>query len=520
MKKVALFLGAGAECSYGLPSGGKFALDIFRMNTSKDKDSLKNQLKNVDKQSPYSSWLPDDFENKKLTAFTKGQYDSIVKGSLENKRGLIINYLRHFDENVNVIVEGLYKQGLDIDKIFEEVLGVEIGKFNYGQEIKLNHMLGADMNEIFRTNYFSAFLRLIQIDNVSKEFNKNIKNITRTILELLIGSLGEELIHRLNDGVFEKSPDTIDLFDDLGAVFSLDYSNTGMRGLELLIENEEKNIFEITNNEEVILQFGMLILEDIFSRALDYQTLIDSNWRYIYNPKTDWGKFSKIIIFLYTVRRYINFQADKNKEKIAQGNGYYHDILKLEDDYELVAVGTTNYNSFIEDIIGKEVFYLNGSVKDYYDPYLNKIVTEKENEKKKHIIVPFLFTQSGIKPLTSVKMSARYVNLFNRLMEADIICIVGFGFNSDDGHINGMFRELIEDYNKTIVILHYTEENNNSIRNIKKEYQKKLRLDSVKGLNIILVDRNRNDIIRNNIWYRSLENEEAIDLEYPLAFTK
>jgi hypothetical protein len=513
MKKLALFFGAGAECSYGLPSGGKFALDIFRMNTAKDKECFKEQLKKVDKQSPYASWLPDDFENKKLTAFTKGQYDSIVKGSLENKRSSIISYLRHFDENVNIIVERLYIQGLDIDKVFENVLQVEIGKFNYGQEIRLNSMLGADLNGIFATNYFSALLRLIQIENVSHDFKKDIKSITRTILELLIGSLGEELIHRLNDGIFEKSPDTIDLFDDLGAIFSLDYSNTGMRGLELLIENEEKNILELHDDEEILLQFGMLILEDIFSRALDYQTLIDTNWRYIYNPKTDWGKFSKIIIFLYTVRRYIVSMAEQSREKIAKGNGYYHDIIQLKDTYEVTAVGTTNYNSFIEEIIQKEVFYLNGSVNDYYDPYLNKIVSEEENTYKKHIIIPFLFTQSGIKPLTSVKMSERYVSLYNSFKEADIICVCGFAFNADDGHINGMFRELIEDCNKTVTILHYTEESNNSIRTIKKEYQRKLRLESIKGINIILVDSKRFDINKNHMWLQSLEGEEAVDLD-------
>lgn len=30
--KVGLFFGAGAEISYGLPSGGKFAIDLFRKN--------------------------------------------------------------------------------------------------------------------------------------------------------------------------------------------------------------------------------------------------------------------------------------------------------------------------------------------------------------------------------------------------------------------------------------------------------------------------------------------------------
>lgn len=513
MKKLALFFGAGAECSYGLPSGGKFALDIFRMDTAKDKEILKKQLNIIDKLSSYARWLPDDFESKKLTAFTKGQYDSIVKGSLENKRELILNYLRNFDENVGYIIEELEKKGLDIDNVFEEVFGIGVGEFNYGKEIKLNSLLGTDLNSIFSTNYFSAFLKAIQLQDVSHEFKRDIKNITRAILELLIGSLGEDLIHRLNDGIFEKSPESIDLFDDLGAIFTLDYRNTGMRGLELLIDSEEKDILTLKDNEKIIIQFGLLVLEDIFSRALDYQTLIDINWRYIYNPKTDWGRFSKIIIFLLTVRRYITSMADSSREKIEKGNGYYHDVLEIIDKFDIPAIGTCNYNSFIEEIIQKEVFYLNGSVRDHYDPYLNKIVTEEENEDKKHLIVPFLFTQSGIKPLTSVKMSERYVQLFHKFKDADIICVSGFGFNSDDGHINGMFRELIDDHDKTITILHYVDGGGYNKKMVRNDYQRKLRLDSPKGINIIPVDRNRNDLITGEMWYKSLDNELSMDLE-------
>ncbi|WP_291653968.1 hypothetical protein [Clostridium sp.] len=47
MTKASLVFGAGDECSYWPPSGGKFSLDIFRMNTSGDKINLKEQLNNV-----------------------------------------------------------------------------------------------------------------------------------------------------------------------------------------------------------------------------------------------------------------------------------------------------------------------------------------------------------------------------------------------------------------------------------------------------------------------------------------
>lgn len=510
MAKVSLFFGAGAECSYGLPSGGKFALDIFRMNTSYDKINLKEQLNNVDKQSNYARWLPEGFDNKKLTAFTKTQYESIVKGSLENKRNNILDYLNNFDEKVNLISQRLHDNGLDIDKVFLDITGLELGAYNYSHIIKLNPLLGGD-NALFESNYFSAFLKLLEIEEVSYQFKINIRNITRAILELLIGSLGEDLIHRLNDGIFYNSPESIDLFDDLGAIFTLDYSNTGMKGLELLIENEDLNIEEDYSNEEKITKFGLQILEDIYSRALDYQMLIDSNWRYIYSPKADWGKFNKIVIFLYTVKRYIESIAKNNKGKIKEGIGYYHDVLYLKEFVDVNAIGTTNYNSFIEDITKEEVYYLNGCINDYYDPYLNKIISFDENEGKRHIIVPFLFTQSGIKPLTSVKMSKRYVDMFNKFKESDIICVCGFAFNCDDGHINGLFRELIEDYNKTICILHYVDGSRFNVRKSINEYKEKLRLDNTSNLRIIAVDKNRNEIGSGEKWFEVLVSEGDLE---------
>lgn len=504
MKKLALFFGAGAECSYGLPSGGKFALDIFKMDTAKDKEVLKEQLRGVDVESTYAKWLPDSFESKKLTAFTKGQYDTLVKGSLENKRHVLLEYFKNFDLNVGYISKGIKGKGIDIDDIFEEILGKDLGSFNYSKQIKLNNLLDSEYNGLFESEYFSAFLKAIEIEGVSSELKKGVKNIIRAILELLIGSLGEELTHKLNDGIFEKSPDTVDLFDDLGAIFTLDYRNTGMKGLELLIETEDISVLNENTNDKNIVNFGMQVLEDIYSRALDYQALIDSNWRYIYSPKTDWAKFSKINIFLHTVRRYISNIAEDNRVCIDSGNGYYHDIKEVTQYCEINAIGTTNYNEFIEEVTQKDIFYLNGSVNDYYDPYLNKIVSEKDNEDKNHIIVPFLFTQSGIKPLTSVKMSSRYVELFNSFKDSDIICACGFGFNSDDGHINGMFRELIDDHNKKLVILDYYEGNDWDEKSMKNKYRDKLRIDSSKNLTIIPVNRMRENTITKEIWYKSL----------------
>ena len=85
MKKIGLFFGAGAEIAYGLPSGGRFALDIFRMDSTEDKNEFKEMLSRVDSRTPYATkWLPEDFSSRSVTTFGKGQYEQLIISSLEN----------------------------------------------------------------------------------------------------------------------------------------------------------------------------------------------------------------------------------------------------------------------------------------------------------------------------------------------------------------------------------------------------------------------------------------------------
>lgn len=87
MKDISLFFGAGAEMCYGLPSGGKFALDIFRMDTIEDKKNFRLQRESVNRRSSYAKdWLPQDYDKKPISSFGRSQYEGLVKSSLEYKR--------------------------------------------------------------------------------------------------------------------------------------------------------------------------------------------------------------------------------------------------------------------------------------------------------------------------------------------------------------------------------------------------------------------------------------------------
>lgn len=70
--KYGFLFGAGAEAAYGLPSGGKFALEIFRHDTAKSKEAFKNSRDNVDTHTAYANdWLPEGFSDKNISTFGK-----------------------------------------------------------------------------------------------------------------------------------------------------------------------------------------------------------------------------------------------------------------------------------------------------------------------------------------------------------------------------------------------------------------------------------------------------------------
>lgn len=502
-KKIGLFFGAGAEIAYGLPSGGRFALDIFRMDSTKDKKEFKALLGKIDSRTPYATkWLPDDYASRSVSTFGKAQYEQLIISSLENKRQQIIGFLNSFDDQVSSIKTQFSDVGIDIDERFKELTNKKVGDVIFSHDVKLNDALGGSIS-LFGSTYFSAILQVLESKAQDNDvWIGDLKNIVRSFIELLIGAVGEDFLHRINDSIFEKKPDSIDIFDDFCGYFKFDYKR--ISGLDYILDGRSQEISETMPAGQAVVEFARRILEEIFVVALDYQSLIDSYYRYLFTPKTDWAKFCKIAIFLMTVSRYITANQEEAKKKVTEGQGYYQDITDLQSKAEVNVIGTTNYNTFVNDITSMSATFLNGSVDDYYDPYRNKIISKEEAESSGRICVPFLFTQSGIKPLTSVSMSRRYVELFDHFAECDAIGVVGFGFNSDDGHINGLFRELIEDKQKKVAVFHYPATSPT-------KYDEKLRIAATENLVVqnVCADRKVNEELWSDALLKIASEEGA-----------
>lgn len=450
--KFGLFFGAGAEVEYGLPLGGKFAIDLFRQDNTAEKDQFRENLKSINPQDIYATkWLPESYRGKRIHAFGKAEFRSLIESSIEYRKKIIVTRLNDFDRLFGEACQNCDITSELVAKRFKDCTGKYYGSETYSQVIKINPILASTLN-LFESEFYSAVLDVIRQDGDTTQIEK----YASSILQLLIGAYGQELVQRVNQEIFTEAPDDLSIFDDITGMFRLEFDRIGNTALDLLLKSGVRQpLGEDASIHDILLSLLRETLELLFTEVLDYQALIDSHWRYLYSPREDWAKFTKMVIFLNSTRNYMKKQLEDNFSKDAIG--YYHemDILNSGNN-QIIGIGTANYNNLVEKIAGKSVdkriiYHLNGSLNDFYNPYKNFIKEDwGEAVPIDQIYVPFMLTQSGVKPLSSINMSRRYVEFYDRLKAVDAIVAIGYNFNVDDNHINGLFRQLVEDESRTL----------------------------------------------------------------------
>lgn len=512
--KLGFFFGAGAEVSYGLPLGGRFAIDLFRQDNTAEKEALRELLKGIDQYSIYATkWLPEKYWNKRIHAFGKTEFRALIESSIEYRKGIIVERLNAFDDLHSRAREAC---GIDADRFaeaFEAFTGKSYGESTYSQAIKVNPAL-SDNVKLFESEFYSAVLDVIRKEGDTAQIEK----YATSILQLLIGAYGQELVQKVNQEIFTEAPDDLTIFDDISGLFRLEFDKIGNTALELLLKSGAKTeINDQSTLTDMILALLREVLEILFTEVLDYQSLIDSHWRYLYSPREDWAKFTKMVIFLNTTRNYMVKQLEGKVD--IDSTGYYHDLLSMiEAGHEVSAVGTANYNNLVEEIAGdkvssKSIYHLNGSVNDFYNPYKNTVISCPDGSvPTDQIHVPFMLTQSGVKPLTSINMSRRYVELFDKLKAGDAIVGIGYNFNIDDNHINGLFRQLIEEEGRHFFWIVPSGPMTND--RLTRSLEEKMRLPTSvrERIHIIRVDRETRKVADGKTWIEQIlaELEEAL----------
>ena len=154
MKRIGFLFGAGAEIAYGMPNGGKFALDIFRRDTSQAKEKFKENRDRILNYSQYAStWLPQDYNSKRVTTFRESVYENIIKDTVVNNRNDIVKRINNFDDVADSIVASFP----NFKNIVQDELGREYQNINVSQQLKYNDYL-QDGNLLFTSKIFSILL--------------------------------------------------------------------------------------------------------------------------------------------------------------------------------------------------------------------------------------------------------------------------------------------------------------------------------------------------------------------------
>ena len=361
---------------------------------------------------------------------------------------------------------------------------------------------------------------------------ETLQECFNVLLFMVVITCSDDLLKELNTGLITSDDETtnefLSMFEQL---FTMKYDRVA--GIIYDFIQKPRQAFEDCP-DNVVEKFINLIHRLTFklcSKAIDYQMLVDNYFRYIMSPKTDWAKFTKMFLFLRAAYDAItskeNTLSDEALEK-KKKNSYYQDIInELKKDnasVEIKALASTNYHDYygrlvklhnesaieggpldeasLEARFGK-VMRLNGGVGEFYNPYKNSLVkrepvktTTKQDNKENlflyqdQLVTPFFFTQSGIKPITAIDVSCLYTEMYSKFKESDIIVVIGFNFNSDDNHINTIIRDLVENHNKTLVIVTVDADNEEALKVKTEDIHYKLRIDNkeaqdrVKVLNV------------------------------------
>lgn len=196
MKKYGFLFGAGAEMSYGLPSGGQFALDIFRQDVSEYKQQFRDMRSKVKSTTAYaSSELPNNYQNKSVSAFGKSVFENIIKDTIEGNRQLIIKKLTDFDDWAGgIALSTTLSSGDSVNSVLEELLKNNLDNISLSQAVSFNNSL-SEGDALFQSKYFSALMLVYHKKRITDDnCRAYLRSILAAILQFQIGALSANLV--------------------------------------------------------------------------------------------------------------------------------------------------------------------------------------------------------------------------------------------------------------------------------------------------------------------------------------
>lgn len=315
-------------------------------------------------------------------------------------------------------------------------------------------------------------------DKEGAGFTKSLQASFRPMISTVVKS-------NLSAAIKQKNIDIVEVDEHLGELSKVLHEKINPE-----FQEYKKELYDAIVDENVkeLGEFPEKFLECVCPYSY-----IDSLFNYLRTPnkyKTETAKVMKLYYSAFnSVFTKLGIQLDsndimENRRKLQDGlkdtklfeklenwsaeKLYYRIIKKYKTELGKifdVDVITTNYTPFAEQIIEleeKDIAYVHGKLM-WFEDVETKEVKNIIEFKEERIIFPFIFVQSGIKPVVSPIQIKEYAKAINFLENADYIIVLGYGINSDDEHIVNMLRECKLGDKKTIY-LNYDKDKNVEIK--------------------------------------------------------
>ncbi|MBR5178062.1 MAG: hypothetical protein IKW90_04615 [Lachnospiraceae bacterium] len=159
------------------------------------------------------------------------------------------------------------------------------------------------------------------------------------------------------------------------------------------------------------------------------------------------------------------------KENLENKNLYYNYIKELKNKAE-VSVVTTNYTSFAEKLIDldeEHIAYVHGKMNLFEDLLTKQVKPLQEFTNSEDFIFPYIFVQSGVKPIVSTWQIKEFAKAVKMINEADLVVVLGYGINTDDEHIINILRERLHSDKTKTVYFYYVKKPKNETEKLDNE---------------------------------------------------
>lgn len=290
-KRVTFLFGAGAEIPLGMPTGGRFALDVISgahdqrirdrlerdRNASGQRSRSTRETQRDDMELEYRKWLAADIPGRQIRAPGKQELRSIFHSTIENRTDDLLRIIQ------------------DIDAIIEESGAAHYGLRN-AETIPLGIQPEAELERHLRplneSYWLPRIIGLITQEGTEQATAELGWQVVRMFVRLALAGVGHHVSARMGTVAFTNDQVQEKVGQQLGQIFQLNLPALNPAAFEEAASAAKEQAADHVDPNDLKYLFRAILINTV-ARVVDYQHLIEHFIPSIYDPRSNWTRFNK-----------------------------------------------------------------------------------------------------------------------------------------------------------------------------------------------------------------------------------